>query len=167
MIGLKMILKNNHVFDGAFLLNRPPDNFNRGHWLTVDPGNNTAVCHWYDGRMGFIFTYKDCIKSMQSVHLTCFSKIIIENVELWGGSSISYASAASGDLFKLAMVVGALIYQFTKDSHCVYIVSPKKWKGQLNQEQLQFILKNKFNVIAKNEHEASAIGIGLWAAGKF
>jgi len=93
--------------------------------------------------------------------------IIIESVELWGGSSVSYASAASGDLFRLAFQIGAFIRHFKQLECSIFLVSPRTWKGQLNYKQLRFIFKKKYCMDFKNDHEASAFGIGFWAKGLF
>ena len=117
--------------------------------------------------MADLKTYYHMISSFTNIPVFERTRVIIENVELWGGSEISYASASSGDLFKLAFVVGCLIHDFRRQGCIVYIVSPKKWKGQLNYEKLRFILKERFKIETKNDHTASAIVIGLWAKGVF
>ena len=160
-------MKNNHIFTGATLIKEPPKDFNKGRWLTVDPGDNTAMCRWEKGILGVHFTYRHCLILFPDIYIYPKEKIIIENVELFGGSSISHASAVKGDLFKLSMEIGALINDFRKKGCEVYLVSPRTWKGQLNYTQLRFILKEKFKITVKNDHEASAIGIGLWALGRF
>jgi len=149
------------------LLDSPPDQFKYGQWLTIDPGDNTAVCSWKNGAYVDIITFRNCLSELPCLLFSSFFSIIIENVNLWGGSSVSYASAASGDLFKLAMLIGALIQKFRSKGFSVYLVNPVKWKGQLNQTQLQNILLKKFHITVNNEHEVSAIGIGLWAKGLF
>ena len=137
--------------------------------MTVDPGDNTAVCRWRNGKMimADLKTYYHMIPSFSNIPVFSGTRVIIENVELWGGSEISYASAAGGDLFKLAFVVGCLIHDFRSQGCFVYIVSPKTWKGQLNYEKLRFILREKFHIDTKNDHTASAIGLCLWAKGVF
>jgi hypothetical protein len=160
-------MKSKNIFNGATLIDNPPINFNFGRWYTIDPGDNTAICEWIDGKMTDLITIEKCLSNSPIIHIFSSSFVIIENVELWGGSSVSYTSAARGDLFKLAMVVGVLINNYKKCGCSIYLVSPRKWKGQLNQEQLQHILSEKFKFKARNEHEASAYGIGLWAAGMF
>jgi hypothetical protein len=94
-----------------------------------------------------------------------YSSVLIESIELFGGSAVSYASASQGDLFRLAMQIGGLIRDFKNAGARVFLVSPRRWKGQLNYEQLRHILAIKFFFIAKNDHQASAYGIGLWAKG--
>jgi hypothetical protein len=160
-------MQNKHIFAGANLIKEPPKDFNRGNWATIDPGDNTAVVDWERGRIGSPFTYRHSLLTFSGIAVHKYTKIIIENVELFGGSSISHASAVKGDLFKLSMEIGALISDFRKKDCTVYLVNPRTWKGQLNYKQLRFILKEKFNIVVKNDHEASAIGIGLWAKGIF
>ena len=153
-------------FAGALHITELP-NFKIGRWYTIDPGDNTAIATWYEGQMLSCRTISNCIQKVPRIADGILHSVIIENVELWGGSSVSFASASSGDLFKLAFEVGALIYMFRNNGFPVYIVSPGKWKGQLNYKQLRHILLEKFHIETTNDHEASAIGIGLWAAGKF
>jgi hypothetical protein len=160
-------MKSKNIFNGATLIDKPPSDFMGGRWVTIDPGDNTAICQWIEGEMIELLTFTKCLQNAPILHIFTGASVIIENVELWGGSAVSYTSAARGDLFKLAMVVGVLIDNYKKCGCSVYLVSPRKWKGQLDQKQLQHILLKKFKFKARNDHEASAFAIGLWAAGCF
>jgi hypothetical protein len=154
-------------FAGAWHISEPiPDLFKKGRWATIDPGDNTAVAIWYNGVCMLSRTYHMSLNTPPDLIMPCTS-VVIENVELWGGSSVSYASASSGDLFKLAFETGALIYEQRRQGNDVYIVSPRKWKGQLDYDQLRHILYYRFHMQTRNEHEASARGIGLWALRQF
>lgn len=114
------------------------------------------------------YTYlRNALENFTWFPVTSTYSVIIETVELWGGSAVSYASASTGDLFRLAMQIGALIYCFKQCGNRVFLVSPRRWKGQLDYRQLRFILKTKFGFTASNDHQASAFGIGLWAKGEF
>jgi len=147
-----------------------PLDFRHGSWATIDPGAHTAICYWQDGEVvereifNNFFVHPP-FSLLKSKYGNC--KIIIEGVELWGSSAISYASGTSGDLFKLAYTVGCLITLFREINCLVYIVSPRRWKGQLDYKKLRHILESFFQFEAKNDHEASAYGIGLWAKGVF
>lgn len=147
------------------MLDEPPNGFDKGKWLTVDPGSGLFIMEWTDGVMTNKFYYRNALAEYPFVLDTAARNVIIEDVELWSGSAVSYASATQGDTFRLAMQIGALINDYRNARCNIYLVSPRRWKGQLNYEQLRFILSHKFKIITKNDHEASAYGIGLWAKG--
>jgi hypothetical protein len=148
-------------------ITEPPKDFNNGGWYTIDPGDNTARATWNSGQMLNCQTYPNCLTKIPKIADSIIHSVLIEGVEFWGTSSVSYASASSGDLIKLAFEVGTLIYLFRNNGFPVYIVSPKIWKGQLDYKQLRHILLDKFGIKTTNNHEASAIAIGLWAKGVF
>lgn len=152
-----------NIFDGAELIKAPP-RF-RGKWITVDPGINLAFALWESKEIKETLYYTNALDRFKAPVPS--GAVLIESVELFGGSAVSYASAARGDLFRLAFQIGALIHYFREFGSEVYLVSPRTWKGQLNYKQLRHVLKHKFLYEAKNDHEASAVGLGLWAMGDF
>jgi hypothetical protein len=147
-----------------------PALFNKGCWATIDPGDHTAVQLWINGKPSMLYTKYDMIKNLDTAFLksVCmYNSVIIESVELWSGSLTSYTSATRGDLFKLAYVIGGILSALREIGSDRYVVSPRKWKGQLDYHKLRHILKVKFGFEARNDHEASARGMGLWAKGIF
>lgn len=93
-------------------------------------------------------------------------KVVIETMTFWSGSGKSYVSTAKGDLFKLTMLVGMFF------AVCVYAdiecktISANIWKGQLSKKAVKNRLKRYLNIEFR-EHEADAVGIGLYELGKF
>jgi hypothetical protein len=95
--------------------------------------------------------------------------VVLETPTLWSGSAVSHASATgkggeTGDLFKLAYLVGQLGYlseQIT--GNLPILVMPHEWKGQLPKE---LVLKRlaAFGITAR-DHEGDAIGMGFAAQG--
>jgi hypothetical protein len=156
-----------NIFDGAILLEKPPITFKNGEWITIDSGDNTALRGWESGEMLSIKTYRHCLDAFPYISFGGSPSVIIENVNLFPGASISFASALKGDLFRLAFEIGALIRLFRQCLCPVYLVNPSKWKGQLSDQQLRYVLKKKFKLTFNNNHEACATGIGLWALGEF
>lgn len=96
-----------------------------------------------------------------------FEQAVIEMPEFWSGSAKSFTSTARGDLFKLSFLVGAIYYALSRIGVNVTLVSPRQWKGQLSKEmvnrRIQRILNNKEHY---PDHEADAVGIGLYAMEK-
>lgn len=84
-----------------------------------------------------------------------------------------YTTASTGDLVKLSMLCGALFIASSK-LHGTTLVEPSKWKGQLpkkvcNDRVWNILLRQHvYEEIGKpSEHALDAIGIGLWALGRF
>jgi hypothetical protein len=87
--------------------------------------------------------------------------VVIEFPRLWTGSAVSHASCESGDLFKLAYLVGGYARTGSTDDSDVTLVYPHEWKGQLSKEAVQDRLVRRLGVRYAN-HEADAVGIGLY-----
>lgn len=136
------------------------------NFVTIDPGDHTGVCLWNAGNLREFYTIGDCLKNPEKAFGVLYNRhVIFEEVELWSGSSVSFASASRGDLFKLAYLIGAYVNTVQHSGGHAYLVSPRRWKGQLNYKQLRHILDKKFSITVNTDHEASAVGIGLWAKG--
>lgn len=89
-----------------------------------------------------------------------------------------YTTASSGDLVKLAMLCGAMyLWSLKREQHGVMLVEPSKWKGQLPKkicnDRVLAILNRMEPYTSTAEigrisnHALDAIGLGLWALGKF
>jgi hypothetical protein len=140
---------------------------------TIDPGIHTAIAKWNCNTLTSIKTIN--LKGSNDAELLqdlankihdpdTHAEVIIEDVRLFTSSAISLASGARGNLTTLAKIAGAIAFYYSYSG--VSFVNPQKWKGQLNYDQLRRILKIKFKYIARNEHEASAYGIGMYVQGK-
>lgn len=84
-----------------------------------------------------------------------------------------YTTASTGDLVKLSMLCGA-IYAYTMRLHGAILVEPSQWKGQLPKKvcarRIMKILHelHPYDELGRiSNHAMDAIGIGLWALGKF
>jgi hypothetical protein len=128
-------------------------------WFEGELLNTTTIVLRSDNTGGIIAQLKQKLKVVNRP----YCGVVIEGVELFSGSAVSYTSAARGNLFLLSYIIGALLYHFI-DSNPV-VVQPHIWKGQLNYKQLRYILKTKFGFEANNDHIAAAVGIGHWARG--
>jgi hypothetical protein len=85
-------------------------------------------------------------------------KLVMEFPELWLVNSKSVASATTGDLFKLAYLIGGFANNFLDAK--VFLLAPKEWKGQLPKQ----IIHNRLTDLGfppLREHEADAVGIGI------
>ena len=86
-------------------------------------------------------------------------RFVVESPMLWPGSPKSQASAERGDLFKLAMVVGAIIGA-TPSYMDVVLVPAHVWKGQMDKRAVHARIRRALGRKYR-EHEADAVGIGL------
>jgi len=87
--------------------------------------------------------------------------VIIEFVELWDGSEKSQAAAKTGSSFKLACLIGMMIWEVrTQLNVSPVLVKPQEWKGQLKKP---IVHKRIFRALGEKypEHTADAVGIGL------
>lgn len=94
--------------------------------------------------------------------------VVIEMPSMWSGSAQSHASTVSGDLFKLAFLVGSIAQWFAchRADLQLTLISPQEWKGQLPKELvIKRIVKRFPNLDMIANHEADAIGMGLACQG--
>lgn len=83
-----------------------------------------------------------------------------------------YTTASTGSLVKLAMLCGAMFLYSLKKQHGTILVEPSKWKGQLpkkvcNARVLRILEKSNASIGTASNHALDAIGLGLWALGRF
>lgn len=155
--------------------------------LTIDPGDNTGWAYWDNSLNPVVgsFSYDKTLKGkpLQIQNLAAMfetmltnefyrkglkiEQVVIEEVSIWEKSLTSMASAKRGDLFKLAMVIGAYIDRCGAFYLPVKLVKPNDWKGQLPDyavaRRVQQITGNEY----ANPHIYSAVGIGLNEIGIF
>lgn len=89
------------------------------------------------------------------------SRIVFEFPEFWETPK-GHASAAKGDLFKLAFLIGGLSQIAWKMSACPVYVSPREWKGQLPKSLVITRVTQIIGRVPVN-HEADAIGMAIAA----
>jgi len=151
--------------------------------VTTDPGWNTGLAYW----TGDKFPITDIIKEPPKrkkirlepermnymfekfsayIHVKNPDLVIIEGVEMWTGSTRSMTSAARGNLFALAYLVGGYInisYKFDAEVKLVYPRGGKDrqtWKGQLTAEAVAKRI-HRINKKEYPEHIREAVGIGF------
>ena len=97
-------------------------------------------------------------------------EVVIEQPSLWSASALSHASASKGDLFALAMLIGA--FQLICSQHQIpcRLISVQAWKGTMTKDatraRLERNLQTKFDSRAST-HEIDALGLAMFVAGKF
>jgi len=155
--------------------------------LTVDPGWNTGLAYWVGNDYPLIDIIKEPprrkkiklevprIRYMMNkfeayIKARPIEEMIIEGVEMWTGSVRSMTSAARGDLFGLAYLVGGYMNICFKNDIDVKLVYPRGgkdraiWKGQMNAEMVAARI-HRINKNIYPEHIREAVGIGFAAMG--
>lgn len=147
--------------------------------ITIDPGMHTGWAYWEDGELKdysqTTIKHKDLIHdlgellSAMTPIIASYSpnRVIVEYPNMWAGSSVSAAASASGDLLKLAAMVGMIIAIAQTNGAHVTTVLPAKWKGQLDKDAVKVRVKRALGVDERSSHINDAIGIGLWVLGRF
>lgn len=122
---------------------------------------------WEDKAYGYSKLFEQLVKRSLPEADEDGRLFVIEFPQLFSSSSISFASAQRGDLFKLSYLVGMysqIIYSSKVPSE-IDLVSPNAWKGQLTKKatnkRIMRTIKKKYR-----DHEADAVGIGLYLQGK-
>jgi hypothetical protein len=152
--------------------------FKAYRFATIDPGITTAIQYWNAGVPGEKIVHKipDSLLEKEmgtrldaltiNMNFRYVNYIIVEAMDFRMWSAKSMASAGRGNLSLLAYIIGAISHRAILDNAKVLDpVSYTQWAGQLTYKQLRIVLEKKFGFIAKNNHEAAAYGIGLWARG--
>lgn len=153
--------------------------------LTVDPGYNTGLALWRGDLFPVTSILKttkdktyDKIKDLSNLFdkfLIIYDKnidtVIIEGVNLWGGSFKSQASTMKGYTFNLAYLIGAYITRVQDlciNLKIVYVsnttvdkIKYVGWKQQLSSKALKERIKRINGVEKYPEHIQEAVGIGL------
>lgn len=94
--------------------------------------------------------------------------VVIEYPEVWSASAKSMASATSGDLLKLASLIGCLGLTARREADVLFI-TPARWKGQLSKEAVERRIKQvaKLDRLYYRNHVCDAVGMGYAAQGLF
>ena len=107
-----------------------------------------------------MYGFQDVIKETKP------DKVIIETPSFWPSSKKSYTATAKGDLFKLIMLVGMFFAVCTFNNVECKTVKANIWKGQLSKKAVKNRLRRYLNLEFR-EHEADAVGLGLYELGRF
>ncbi len=96
-------------------------------------------------------------------------KVYIEKSAFMQGSARGHAVAARGDLVTLSIFIGRLVQVVETLGAEAILVPVSTWKGQLPKEVANRRVAMKMQIGPKvfNDHELDALGIGLWAQGRF
>lgn len=90
--------------------------------------------------------------------------VVMEFAELWGKSARSQAAATTGNLFKLAFLVGGLYRTASDLVHASpVIVLPTEWKGQLSKTATKKRLLRALGIdgLRATEHAIDAVAMGV------
>lgn len=158
---------------------------NYTNFLTIDPGTNIGWALWENSELHSSGNFKLKSKTIEAKISEAANKIdklddelsdnngifvdaiYIESVGLWGNTERSQISAAKGNTFEVAYIVGAIIQKMKEyyDDR-VHLIDPRKWKGNMNKQITSRRVEKALGRKVKNEHECDAIGIGLSLLGK-
>jgi hypothetical protein len=151
--------------------------------ITVDPGYDTGIALWL-GNYRPLYTILSTDRERETVdkiydistQFACYLQnfkpktMIIEGVNLWGGSAASQAGTSKGYTFNLAYLVGSIITRAMDaqiDVKIVYVsdttvdnVKFKGWKGNLDNKALRKRIE-RINEQIYPEHAQEAVGIGF------
>lgn len=89
----------------------------------------------------------------------------IEFPEVYNTAKSDMASK-KGDLFILAFMAGCLTESLSDYGCKSELVPPSKWKGQMGKKAVHARIMKRLGVKYR-EHEADAVGLGLWVQGRF
>lgn len=147
--------------------------------ISVDPGMNLGWAYWVEGDL---IDYGQITAKHRTLAEDLFylfhefddvalrlqpEKVLIEYPNVWEGSAVSAAAQASGDLLKLAAIVGGIGAISACHGADVAYVLPGKWKGQMGKDAVKMRVRRALGVEERSSHMNDAIGIGLWSFGKF
>lgn len=145
--------------------------------LTVDPGMNTGWAFWSG------FSVRPTEYGQVTVHHQNLSndltdlfrkfealrkfnwriqRVALEYPGAWAGSATSAASVFSGDLIKLAALVGgyAAIASRVWGAE-VSLIPPHVWMKSMSKDAVKFRVQRATGIDVKSSHINDAIGIGL------
>jgi len=143
--------------------------------LTVDTGLTTAWAYW----RGDAFPWHDefhCSRKFLTIaqRISFMSKkfddvltvlqpkrVILEMVEFWEGSDKSRISAVRGDIFNLALLIGAYMSTALRHDATVDLLSAREWKGQLTKEATAYRVHCINGKFYRSEHITDAVGMGF------
>jgi hypothetical protein len=152
--------------------------------ISVDPGvTGTGYAIWKERRLLDVGTLhfrkeqtnwldraRTVVGLLEHIMASCaLTTFVIEYPNFMQGSG-GRMVAASGDLVKLSVLTGMMVNVGCRQCRNVRLVSPNEWKGQLPKDVCQSrIIKAMpgMGMEKISNHAYDAIGIGLWAQGRF
>ena len=154
--------------------------------LSIDPGlGSTGYGVWFNGRLtraGLLHAPKKgtvperavaLAHDLRRIPVEGYARIVCEMPE-FQGSAQRQMGWKTGDLQSLTFLVGAMagVLMATNTGDAFEIVKPSEWKGQLPKpiviDRIKARLGHKICTALHIEKDAwDAVGIGLWAQGRF
>lgn len=153
--------------------------------LTVDCGDNTGWAFWrqghdlrptcheqialpkraqkWDRSTQFIFMWERFEELLNTLNIEYgkVNDVILEGVEAWEHDKKSRASTFSGDIFKLAYLVGGYAKSAHKYQADFHIIPARQWKGQMDKDATKERVSRVTGVYYRTSHITDAIGMGL------
>lgn len=132
----------------------------------IYPGEKTKGLQWMDRAISTCNGVKSLVDRVHPTH------VYSEYPEFFAGDAIGYATAAKGDLQKLAFFCG-MVCSYCIDRGIVWQnVFAREWKGQLPKHVVETRIKRLYTDASGNyagpvitAHAWDAVGIGLYAKG--
>lgn len=150
--------------------------------LTVDPGMSTGWALWDITTQGVVKygqirldhvnleadltalfdRFRDINTSVNLRAGQSITRVCIEYPGMWQNSFTSHTSAASGDLVKLAAIVGGFAAIAHEWQTGITLISPQRWKGQMSKEAVKARVERELGIQERSSHINDALGIGLF-----
>ena len=145
--------------------------------LTVDPGMATGWAIWEgpNPRKPSIYgqirvahsnletDLSELFKRFTEIQIC--ERVCIEYPGIWQHSATSMVAAFSGDLIKLATIVGGFAAIAKRSDAILTLLPPQRWKGQLSKDAIKMRVKRATGIDERSSHINDAIGIGLYLLG--
>ncbi len=93
--------------------------------------------------------------------------VVIEWPKPWVGSAKSRAATDSGNLLKMAFLIGQIEFVCRESGWACVLVEPDEWKGNMSKTAVVSRIKRRLGGWSPESHDADAIGMGLVAMGMF
>ena len=91
--------------------------------------------------------------------------VVIEWPKPWVGNAKSRAATDSGNLLKLAFLIGQIEFACRESGYKCILVEPDAWKGNMNKNAVIERIKRRLRGWSPGSHDADAVGMGLVAMG--
>lgn len=153
------------------------------HLISIDPGlSGTGWARWSNTQLEAVGVIHDRAKD-DTLAARCrgIASQILKHIHRFGDmhvfiempqhmASAKGIAAQSGSVYKLAFLVGYLAADVYPCE--VIVVTPQEWKGQLPKDVVQrrierILGRSKCRAVGIRSHAWDAVGIGLFALGKF
>jgi Holliday junction resolvasome RuvABC endonuclease subunit len=129
-----------------------------GKYDVIAPSDTHMETHlhgnWHDRMVRIVVGLTGMLKSWRT------QTLVLEMPRLWSGKKKSQCAAASGKLFKLSALTGAIIVAARHADIQVAEVYPDEWKGQLDDRLVHKRIYRKLGLEFPT-HVHDAVGMGL------